>query len=248
MTDKYLKRLVSVLNVLLDSKLMSVYVIGSLCTGDFSGEESDIDVLAIVSRTLSENENVQLAEALNVNNLPCPTAGLDIVIITIEEATRLKAIPTYEFWYASGKNWPEQSWQRGANKEMLVFLELARCCGIKIYDSVEDVKPAMVPKTMIVKSFLEILAWHEVHILDSYHDPGGCNSVLNACRMLAFIKTNVFHSKTAGGHWFQKQYRSNKTVEKALKKKHDKKNEDCTETEIILFLQWIKEEIAKVNP
>jgi hypothetical protein len=72
----YLDELVDAIAAIAD--LNAVYVIGSAALGSYVSGESDVDVIAVTSRSLSMEERRRLADAAEA--VPCPARKLELVV------------------------------------------------------------------------------------------------------------------------------------------------------------------------
>jgi predicted nucleotidyltransferase len=72
----YLDRLVEVLGAL--APIEAVYLVGSAALGAYEHGRSDVDVVAVTSRSLSLDERLALAEA--VEAVPVPARKLELVV------------------------------------------------------------------------------------------------------------------------------------------------------------------------
>jgi predicted nucleotidyltransferase len=72
----YLDELVDAMAAVAD--LDAVYLIGSAAVGAYVPGESDVDVIAVTSRSLSLDERRRLAEA--AESVPCPARKLELVV------------------------------------------------------------------------------------------------------------------------------------------------------------------------
>lgn len=236
MDDIYLKELVIRMTSVLKEKLNSLYLIGSASLGDYIEHRSDVDILGITNTTLTNFEKDQLAHILDFDRFPCPAEGLDMVLITQQNIEHIQPQPAYEFWFSTGAHWPKEQWEAGGNEEMLIFIEQCRQNGVKIYGNGPAIHFSIIDRKLVLKAFKKILLWHKKYILDEYHDPGGQNSVLNACRILMFVENNQFYSKTGGGKAFLKKYPDQLTVQKALSIRQNESGPKITAEEILEFL------------
>jgi len=241
--SEYINELVNRLNLVLQKKLISLYIIGSTSFGDYIENRSDIDVFGITNSSLTTFEKDQLEKILNETKKTCLAAGLDIVLMTKQNVEVIKNKPSYEFWFSAGMNWPEERWSEGSSTEMLILIELCRQNGIKIYESEQSINFQKVDSKLILNALKQILHWQMGNLLDDFHDPKGQNSVLNACRILQYIETNRFHSKTNGGKQFLIREPSNLTVQKALRIRQNNSTENITEEEILRLIKQVERRI-----
>jgi predicted peroxiredoxin len=239
----YMRELIVKVHSVLKKKLTSLYVIGSASFEDYIENKSDLDVFGITSTSLTNYEKGKLGQILDHANFPCPAKGLDIVFMTRQNIEEIKSEPVYEFWFSTGAEWPQESWESGISTEMIVFIELCKQNGIKIYGKESSIKFGEIDKRLILKAFKEILIWHKNYILNQYHDPNGQNSVLNACRILKYIETNRFYSKTDGGEQFLKDEPNNLTVQKALRIRQKESSQKITREEIMELIKEVERKL-----
>jgi len=72
----YLDRLVDVLEA--QTPVDAVYLVGSAARGEYEHGHSDVDVVAVTARSLSIDERLALAEA--VESIPVPARKLELVV------------------------------------------------------------------------------------------------------------------------------------------------------------------------
>lgn len=241
----YIRELIVKVHSVLKKKLNSLYVIGSTSFEDYIENKSDLDVFGITSTSLTNHEKDQLEQILNHAIFPCPAKGLDIVFMTRQNIEEIKSEPAYEFWYSTGAEWPQESWEAGMSTEMIIFIELCKQNGIKIYGEESSTKFGEIDKRLILKAFKEILIWQKNYILDNYHDPNGQNSVLNACRILKYIETNKFYSKTDGGKQFLKENPNNLTVQNAVRIRQKDSSLKITKEEIMELIKEVERKLDR---
>ncbi|WP_033219179.1 nucleotidyltransferase domain-containing protein [Kitasatospora phosalacinea] len=76
----YLTELVRRTRAVCGSRLTGVVAVGSLALGDYRHGRSDIDVTVLVEDPLPAAALRELADALDHRRLPCPAAGLELVV------------------------------------------------------------------------------------------------------------------------------------------------------------------------
>ena len=236
--NDYLKNFIDRVQSVLQENLISLYIIGSLSLDDYTEDHSDIDIFGITSRTLTDIERDQLADVLDSTNFHCPSKGLDVVLLSKHNIKNISPQPKFEFWYSTGAEWPKEKWEKGANTEMIIFIELCRQNGIKIFG--EELKFGTISKKLILDALKHIISWHKHHILDDHHDPNGQNSVLNACRILKYAETNKFYSKTEGGKLFLQDYPKNVTVRNVLLKRQKEVADKISKKQILELLNFVE--------
>lgn len=236
---EYSRKLLLNLKEVLGNNIIGLYQIGSACLEDYKIGKSDIDMVGVLSQPISNQQREALAKSIDHSHLPCPAKGLDIVLFHKDSLTTILDEPIFEFWFATGGSWRQEGWEKGQNKEMLIFIELSRRHGITLFGDKPGTYFTHIDRRLLVNAFLEMLQWHQTQILDPFHDPDGQNSVLNACRVFAFAQTGQFFSKTRGGEWMLQKETDNEIVRKALATRNGQTVGKVSGNEISLLLSRI---------
>lgn len=235
--EDYRTRLVQRIYHVLGDGLLGLYQVGSACLGDYIPGKSDLDIVGVVRHALSIEQRNELAQGLDHASFPCPAKGLDLVLFMAESARLSVSEPSYEFWFATGASWHPENWESGQGTEMVIFLELCRRHGISLFGPSPERLIAPVALEYLLAAFQDMLEWHQTKVLDIFHDPRGQYSVLNACRVLAYVAEGQFLSKTAGGKWLLTQEPANRMVRTALTIRQGQANEAIDPAEIAVFLR-----------
>lgn len=241
--QNYFNGLLSRIYDILHEDLVGLYLTGSASMDDFITSKSDFDVIGVVARFITEEDKNKLEQSLKHDNFHCPAEGLDIVLMTKENAKGIKQNPEYEFWYSTGANWPVISWESGTSSEMSIFLELCRQHGITIYGERPAKLISPINTKILYLSFKEIIEWHRNHILDEYHDPKGQNSVLNACRILKFVESKKLYSKTEGGNLYLQDSPESLAVKRALAIRGKIQEDKIERNEILELLNQVENKL-----
>ena len=238
---QYLHELSLKIRKTLGGQLIGLYQIGSACLGEYQKGKSDLDVVGVISNLLTDGDRNRLSRQLEHKSFACPAEGLDLYLFTKDQVAKVASEPHYEFGFTTGHNQTNGVWEKGQDAEMLIFFELCRKHGVVLFGVKPEALFAPVEKHKIVEAFLKIIRWHQTKILDPYHDPKGQNSVLNACRMLAFVKEDKWFSKSDGGKWFLSQEPNNELVKKALRIRQRDEDVEMNEDKICSFLSMVLE-------
>jgi hypothetical protein len=129
----YIDELLLRIKSIIGENLIGLYLIGSVSMEDYVDDKSDLDVIGIIKSPLSPADKNLLEKILDNKNFPCPAKGLDFVLMTKNSVIDPKPESDYDFGYATGAGWPTESWSKGQSSEMIIFLELCRQTGLKIY-------------------------------------------------------------------------------------------------------------------
>jgi len=98
----YLVRIAAVLGEVLGDKLAGLYVHGSLATGSFHRERSDIDLLAVTTEKLDPRARERLARALVMLSDARPTLGdIEVSVVAQPNARGFVHPLPYEVHYSS---------------------------------------------------------------------------------------------------------------------------------------------------
>ncbi len=244
-TSEYLEQLKSKIQCVLGPNLVGLYQIGSSCMNDFRKGKSDLDIVGVLSSEIQRNQRNEISSTLDHKNFNCPAQGLDLILFTSSVVKGIVDEPRYEFWFSTGAGWITESSGPGRTSEMHIFLAQCKEHGLTLHGPEPGLYFAQREKKKILSAFLEMLKWHQTKILDDFHDPGGQNSVLNACRVLAYLAESNLISKTAGGEWFLKKYPDNNTVQKALSSRLENGDLQISESEITKLLDHVMAELAR---
>ncbi len=241
--EKYLSQLSGKLQKALGKNLIGLYQTGSSSLSNYKEGKSDLDTIGVVLEPLSRKTKDFLANELDHNSFPCPAKGLDLIICTKDTVANVKPEPHYEFWFSTGGSWSCEGWEDGKNKEIAIFIELCRRNGKTLYGENPDKLFSQVKKEWLIDAFLGELRWHQTKVLDSFHDPLGMNSVLNACRILAFVKDGELISKSAGGAWYLENESDSDLIKGALAIRDREAEIKLKIEEISLFLKKTIKEV-----
>jgi streptomycin 3"-adenylyltransferase len=237
--DSYLDGVVASLGTVLGQNLAAVFVTGSLCLGDFEGERSDIDILCVCGKTLSETDKINIVAALSNDVLPCPAAALDLSVFGEREVRHPTASPSYELGLTTGPKWGVQADYGGSEQELALDLAICRRHG----QSLQGPEPAKligpIPESWILDSLRTVVDWHRSHIHHPLHDPLGHFAILNACRALRYFEESIFSSKLEAGRWMSSHARSQPVVERALAIQARESNQILPEREVLDFLAQV---------
>ena len=239
---EYTNQLAQKLQETLGDNLIGLYQTGSSSLDDFQSS-SDLDVIGVVSEEMKDGEKDTLMEILDHKNFPCPAKGLDLVIVTEQSVKNPVEEPYYDFRFSTGGSWEVETEIEGKAKEMLILFELCRRNGVCLFGEKPESLFDPVNRSHLIEALIDGLEWHQTEILDPFHDPYGQYSVLNACRALAFVRTDQFLSKTKGAEWFLENEPDNQLVRNALKIRKGQKKDCPDKQEIDAFLNRIIQEL-----
>lgn len=190
---------------LFGSNLVGVYLHGSLAMGCFNPRASDLDLLAIIKRHLPLSTKRQLAELLlRVSRAP---QQIEVSVLSLTDLVPWQYPTPFDFHY--GETWREQiqqdlesgRWQHWNEKiardpDLAVHVTITKHRGIRILGvPIPQVFPD-VPK----HDYLASIAEDVTSVLEGVQDDP-IYSILNVCRVYAFLQDGLICSKQEGGQW-----------------------------------------------
>ena len=197
MVNDILKRYQTVLG----GNLTGFYLHGSLAMNCFNPLLSDIDFLAIVKEKLKVGEKRAIIHyLLELHDSP-PFKHIEMSIV-LEEYLRNFVYPTpFELHYSI--HWHERYRtgqvdysEENSDGDLAAHFVITRERGLCLYGKpIREVFPE-IPKASYIKSLLSDAEWICQHAeLNPFY------TVLNLCRVMAFLKHNKVTSKKEGAEW-----------------------------------------------
>jgi predicted nucleotidyltransferase len=185
----YLDRLVEALESA--AELDAVYLLGSAALGAYEQGSSDVDVVAVTSRSLSPDERRALAEAAEA--IPCPARKLELVVYP-------RGSDAWEINLNTGEH---VSYDTAEEPAFWFVLDRA----IAEEHAVPLVGPpwgelfAPVPREALLDALGEALEWQE------REDPDSRSAVLNASRAWCRLETGRWVAKQEAAQWLRDKVR-----------------------------------------
>lgn len=248
MYGQYLIELTSRCRDVLGRNLMGLYLQGSGAQGDYQQGKSDIDIIGIVSQPLSDQEKEDVCGRLEHSSLSVPAAGLDFLVFTQNAAQNPITSPNHELWFSTGETWKTSVEKHGDTTEHLIVFATCRERSRTLLGPEANELFAPVPRHLLLTALIDVLKWHQGRILDSFHDPGGQYSVLNACRAWQCAKEGQLSSKTDGALWVLSKEPQNTLVRDALALRRGERSQPLNAMEIQRFLGRVTGALTSRNP
>jgi hypothetical protein len=198
---------------LLGADLVGVYVHGSAVLGDFSEGRSDLDVLAVSSRSLSSDEKEAIAERLSQGALRCPATGLEFHILRLGEIAAREA-PPFELHLSTKTDGRPDRVVHGhlhpGDADLVMHFAVLHDNGRALLGPAADAVFPAIPRGMMLDALRGELEWARENASPSYQ-------VLNACRAWRYVDEGLICSKTAGGVWARERVGDRPTIDAALR-------------------------------
>lgn len=182
----YVEELAAAAAAVVGDAVVGVYPHGSLMLGGWSPERSDVDVLVVVSRTLTSSEKDALASAFT--SIPCPAVGLELSIVLADVVAHPTERSAFELHVTTAPDDAKVVDGTGHPGDWDLVLHFAVChaLGHPGFPS--------VARPMLLGRLAHELAWAAEHNPSAY-------AVLNACRALRYAEDGSLVSKVDGGRW-----------------------------------------------
>lgn len=185
----------------LSTKLVGIYIHGSLAFGCFNWDKSDIDFIVVTPSSPTLEEKERLITALM--KIEAPPKGLEMSVV-LEKYCRDFIYPTpFELHFSNEHK------QRcienlsgycadmnGTDKDLAAHFAVIRQVGITLYGTNANALFGEVSK----ESFLDSVKADIENAVDEI-TKNPVYIILNLCRVLAYIKEGTILSKQQGGSW-----------------------------------------------
>ncbi len=222
----------------------AIYLSGSAAFADYDLARSDLDVIFIVQRPLSDSMKMELLHQLSHEMLPCPAEGVDLIVFLETAVTSPSRIPLYEFSLASGANWKIDVSYGGDYAGPVIDLGICRERGQSLLGPPPKEKIGSIPRNWIEEELHSTVEWHQGQVHDSFHDPWGYNAVLNACRAWKYHERGEFTSKSEGGRWAMSRAPQYEVIGEAVEARRNKWHKALKREKVMAFLDFVQEQIA----
>jgi len=196
------KEAVQALNLLMEllgSDLVAVYLYGSAVMGGLQFT-SDVDILAIVKRNLSEQLRKDLTLRLMlISGSENSARPLEVTVVNQEDVVPWRFPPRLEFMYGE---WLRDGFERGEfprpaiNPDLAILFVQARSHGISLYGPQADAVLDPVPETDIRKAIKESIPGLMTNLKGDER-----NVLLTLARMWVTVSTGEIVSKDSAAEW-----------------------------------------------
>jgi predicted nucleotidyltransferase len=207
-TRSQVETLIAEIQRILGNHLMGIYLHGSLAMGCFHPSRSDLDVLVVTARPMTLEEKHACAElVLRLSANPHP---IEISAVSQDDLWPWRHPTPFQFHYS--ESWRERltrqlaagDWQRWNDEcptdaDLAAHLTVTRARGIcLIGQPIAEVLPPVPPADYRASIIVDVEDFTAGRI------PPAANPVyfvLNACRVLAYLRDKHIFSKEEGGIW-----------------------------------------------
>jgi predicted nucleotidyltransferase len=229
---------------LLGDRLVAVILHGSLVLGDYSPASSDVDLLAIVERPLTDDELAALAELVLARR--GKAAGIDLRAVTRAAAGEPTESPAMELYIGVHHDHePELLRRIVGERDLVAELSMVRADGRSLVGPDPTAVVAAMPAEWVVAYGDEVLERWQRLTDDAEH---AALMVLTACRIWRFAVERVHCSKTEAARWALLQEPAVPAVEAALRRRAGDANVPIAPADIAGLLARVRGELARGYP
>ena len=201
--DDLLRRFTEMSLTVFGENLAGVYLHGSLAMGCFNPEKSDLDLILIVERDISDDQKLTFLNQVVELNREAPPKGLELSVVKREHCAPFVYPTPFEFHFspahlALALEDPEAYIQKlqGTDKDLGAHFTIINHYGIVLYGEKISGVFAPVPMADYIDSIWSDVEGAREEILEN-----PVYMVLNLCRVLAYLQDGLVLSKQSGGVW-----------------------------------------------
>jgi hypothetical protein len=195
----YLAAVVHKLRTHMGAALVGVYPTGSVALGAYRAGRSDLDLIAVLAQPPSPSVLRDLAAQLRHEVLPCPAAGLELVVYPQQTVSTATVAAGYLLDLNTGRDLTTKvslNPDDGPQFWYSIDRAVTRQAGVRLMGpSVPDLF-ATVPFDALLDVVIESVRAHREAIAEH-----GDNGVLNACRALRFGVERRWYAKESAADW-----------------------------------------------
>ncbi len=217
--------------------LIGLYLHGSATLGGFHWDRSDIDLLAVSARPLSNTEFHEIGRRLIA--LDVPANGLEFSLMTFEEVRALRVdMPRFQLHLAT-RGWDRTEKLRDGrghpgDPDLILHAFACREAGEAIVGPPPDELFPAIPPARVLRKMLDELDWAEQHA------PPPEYAVLTACRAWYYLEKGTICSKIEAGEWAKDRLEDRLAVESVLARQRGDLTVGLDWNSAICFLQKIR--------
>lgn len=252
-----IKRLIEGFRLQLAENLIGIYLHGSLAMGCFNPLRSDIDLLVITHRRMSLETKRNLAEFILDASLN--PSRIEISFLRHGDLHPWHYPAPFDFHYSedwrkdferalNDDSWKEWNAVQPFDEDLAGHINVLNHRGVCLYGQmINDVFPK-IPRQDFIASILDDVLNAKFGLEAILQNP--VYVVLNACRTLAFLRTERVMSKSEGGVWALTMLPEelHQIVADALEEYRNTKNESNLEKkQLVKFAAYMQSEVERAG-
>ncbi|MGP3943618.1 MULTISPECIES: aminoglycoside adenylyltransferase domain-containing protein [Streptomyces] len=240
----YLEELVRRARTVCGPRLVSVIALGSLALRDYRHGRSDVDVAVAVEPSLLRPALHDLAGALAHPHLPCPAAGLELVVNGTDFLSRPSAGAGYLLDLNTGPLLPNRADFDAARSPAFWYAidrSVAHQTGLSLFGRPAREVIAAPERPDLLAAIRASVREHsdgEGHLAD--------NRVLNGCRSVVFCRTGRWMAKRAAAREVALSEGDFRPIVEAAVRSFERSRSSAIPlptTEVRTFLTWVREHV-----
>lgn len=240
----YLQEVVHRTHAVCGSRLVSVLAVGSVALGDYRHGRSDTDVTVVVDAPLPGRALPDLAAALAHPALPCPAAGLELVVYDEDFTSRPSGAAGYLLDLNTGPLLPERVSLDPTHSPAFWYVidrSVAHQAGRVLYGRPARAVIAEPSRADLLTALRASVREHsagEGHLAD--------NRVLNGCRSAHFCRTGRWQAKRRAAQAIAASEERFRPLLTAALRSYERPRTAATAlptTDVQAFLAWVAERV-----
>ncbi len=204
-TSQLVNGVAAVFDELVGNDVVGVYPHGSIAWGDYVPESSDVDIVVVVEGALGDRSAPAAARLLEAARGSDPLAGLEVAVVTKDQAAHPSNPPTVEMEFAAfrDRSWALELTDAGPSEDS--GMHLAQAIILQTGARHSGAQPADVfapiPRSWLLDACAAELAWWAARSGIETHPVTVRTAVLNVCRARRYALDGELGSKRQGGEW-----------------------------------------------
>jgi len=185
----------------LSNNLLGLYLHGSLAMDCFNPLISDVDLLAVVKQKLSVEQKKNIINYLLEIHDDSPVTAVEMSIVLEEELKNFVYPTPFELHYS--EEWYER-YRKGEvdysiqrfDEDLPAHFIITKNRGICLFGKLIDEVFPEIPEEIYIRSIL-----YDAEAIFRATEKNPTYTILNLCRILAFLTDKIIVSKKEGGEW-----------------------------------------------
>lgn len=242
----YLTELVRRIRIAYGPHLVGVLAVGSLALADYRHGRSDIDVMVVVDPAAAARTHRELAAALDHTELPCPAAGLELVVYDADFAASGSSGAGYLLNLNTGQLLPavaDFDPRDSPGFWYVIDRAIAYQSGVSLAGP--PVRAVLAPPSR-TGTLAAVSASVREHTTGAGHLPD--NRVLNGCRAVLFGRTGRWMPKREAGRVVAESAPEFAVlVEQAIRSFAGPRSaaRALPADEVAVFLEWVRRNVTE---
>lgn len=188
---------------ILGEELIGIYLHGSLAMGCFNPDKSDIDLIVVIKDHITDIQKIQFMNCIVDVDKIAPSKGIELSIVK-QRYCKYFIYPTpFELHFSNAHlQWFMKNSEdyirkmNGEDKDLAAHFKVIKSHGIVLYGAEINDIFGDVPRADYIDSIWNDIGEAREDILE---EP--VYTILNLCRVEAFLKSDLVLSKKQGAEW-----------------------------------------------